>query len=54
MTERMVSMPLGVVIERREIDNPWQDHEWRPVAVIPGAAPTTEWKELARGEHSVR
>ncbi len=54
MTERMVSMPLGVVIERREIDNPWQDHEWRPVAVIPGAAPTTEWTELARGERAVR
>ena len=54
MTERMVSMPLGVVVERREIDNPWQDHEWRPVAVIPGAPPTDEWKDLARDERSVR
>lgn len=54
MTERMVSMPLGVVVERREIDNPWQDHEWRPVAVIPGAAPVEEWIELARDESAVR
>ena len=35
------SMPVGVVIERREIDNPWQSHSWRAVAVVPGA-PTIE------------
>ncbi len=32
------SMALGVVIERRDIDNPWQSHEWRLVDVVPGAA----------------
>ncbi len=30
-------MPLGIVIERRDIDHPWQSHDWRAVAVIPGA-----------------
>lgn len=44
------TMPVGVVLERRQIDNPWQDYAWRPVAVIPGAAPTDEWRILARGE----
>ena len=47
------SIPVGVVIERREIDNPWQDYTLAPVAVIPGApamATTDEWKELQRGE----
>ena len=43
MTERMVSMPVGVVVEWREVDHPWQDHEWVPVAVIPGAGAIEEW-----------
>ena len=33
------SLDIGIVVERREIDNRWQDHVWRPVAVIPGAPP---------------
>ena len=52
--ERMVSMPVGVVVERRDVDNPWQDHEWVPVAVIPGAGSVGEWQELARGDGWVR
>jgi len=32
------SMPLGIVLERRPVDNPWQDHEWRLIGVLPGAA----------------
>lgn len=52
--ERMVSIPLGVVVERREIDNPWQDHEWVPVEVIPGAGSVGAWRELERGDGWVR
>jgi len=44
------SMPVGVVLERREIDNPWQDYAWRPVGLIPGAPPIDEWRVLDRGE----
>jgi Protein of unknown function (DUF3305) len=47
-------MPLGVVVERRELDNRWQTHSWRPVAVIPGAPPIDAWRELARGDRFVR
>ena len=46
-------LALGVVLERRKLDNPWRDHSWRPVAVIPGAAPgdpAGEWKLLRSGE----
>jgi hypothetical protein len=53
-TERRISMPLGVVVERRELDNRWQRFAWQPVAVIPGAPPVDEWRELARGERFVR
>ena len=52
--ERSTRMLLGVVVERRELDNRWQRWAWKPVAVIPGAAPVTEWRELVRGEHFVR
>ena len=45
-----VSLPVGVVVARQDIDSPWQDHEWRPVAVFAGAPPVAEWKELRRGE----
>lgn len=40
-------MPIGVVLERREMDNPWQDHSWSAVAVMPGAPEVDEWRLLA-------
>jgi hypothetical protein len=52
--ERSISMPLGVVVERRELNNPWQRFAWQPVAVIPGAPPIDAWRELARGDRFVR
>jgi hypothetical protein len=52
--ERRLTMPLGVVIERREIDHRWQKYSWRPVAVIPGAPSVTQWRELIRGERFIR
>ena len=51
------SLALGIVLERRRIDNPWQDFEWRPVAVIPGASacdPEGEWRVLGEGEDWIR
>ncbi len=47
---RKQSMPLGVVLERRTIDNPWEDHAWRPVAVIPNAPPVESWRRLGEGD----
>ena len=46
----MESMALGVVVERRQIDNPWQDYQWSSVAVIPGAPPVEEWRQMQEGE----
>jgi len=45
-----ISMPLGIVVTRQDIDSPWQDHEWRPSEVLPGAPEVDSWKELSRGE----
>ena len=52
--QRMDVMRMGIVVEWRAVDHPWQDHEWVPVAVLPGAADTDEWRELARGDGWIR
>ncbi len=51
--ENYETLPLGIVVERRRIDNPWQDFEWRAVTVIPGAAaldPEGDWRVLGEGD----
>lgn len=48
------SMPLGIVIERRRVDHPWQAFDWRAVAVIPGAPKIDEWRIIAEGEGFTR
>jgi Protein of unknown function (DUF3305) len=47
------TLPLGVVLERRKTDHPWQDFTWRPVGVVPGAPacdPRGAWKLLRDGD----
>ncbi|MET4805196.1 DUF3305 domain-containing protein [Limibacillus sp. MBR-115] len=46
-------LPLGIVVEKRKVDNPWIDHAWKPVAVVAGAAeqdPRGHWKEMGHGD----
>ena len=45
---------LGVIVERRKIENPWADYSWLPVAVFTGAAPVSEWREISRDENVVQ
>ncbi|HEX9463529.1 MAG TPA: DUF3305 domain-containing protein [Alphaproteobacteria bacterium] len=40
---------VGVIVERRALDNPWIDHSWRPVQVLPGAPASAPWTKLAEG-----
>lgn len=49
-----VSMPVGVIVVREEIDNPWVDAIWRPIAILPGAAPVEGWRELKRADRWVQ
>lgn len=49
----LATLPVGIVVERREIDNRWEEYEWHPVAVIPGAPPLEhehEWRLLREGD----
>lgn len=47
------TLPVGIVVERRDSTHPWADQIWTPVAVIPGAPPVDPagpWKILQQGE----
>jgi hypothetical protein len=37
---------LAVIMQRRAIDNPWQDHLWEPAGVVPGVAGETGPRRL--------
>ncbi len=41
--EKTQTIDLGVVVEKRRIDHPWQEWSWLPVAVIPGAPKVEGW-----------
>lgn len=43
---KVISIPLGVTIAREAINNPWQDHIWRPVSVFLDAETVTTWRLL--------
>ncbi len=47
-------MNVGVVLERRRLNDPWRDHAWHAVEVVPGAPEETSWRELVRSEAGVR
>ncbi len=47
--QRVLSIPVGVVIAHEKIDHPWQEYLWRPVAVFLNAPEVAEWRELRRG-----
>jgi hypothetical protein len=41
--DRHEKMTVGVVVERRKLDNPWQDYGWQSVEIVPGAPQTAPW-----------
>lgn len=45
---------VGVVLEKRKLDNPWIDHAWRPVQILPGVPEAPPWTLLGRDEKTER
>ena len=43
----MVSIPVGVVVERHKANSTWSDFVWRPVAVLGGLPDANPWTQLA-------
>lgn len=42
----LVSIPVGVVVERRKAMSPWIDYVWRPIAVLDGMPEAAPWTPL--------
>lgn len=51
---REVTIPLGIVVEKRKSSHPWGDWIWAPVAVFMNAAEGVFWVELMRGDNYIR
>ncbi|MGA7309322.1 MAG: DUF3305 domain-containing protein, partial [Pseudolabrys sp.] len=48
----LVSIPVGVVVERSKSANQWTEFYWRPVGVLPGVPEAAPWTKLSEdGEH---
>jgi hypothetical protein len=44
-----ITIDVGVILAREVLDNPWEDHRWRPVGVILDAPPVPgDWREHGR------
>jgi hypothetical protein len=52
LTERMATLPVGVVIRKQPGVTRWAKWVWRAVAVLPGAGPA-DWLELRREGEAV-
>ena len=44
-------MTIGVVVERRALDNPWVDHVWVPSSILPDAPAVEPWTVLIDHGH---
>ncbi|MFZ0620577.1 MAG: DUF3305 domain-containing protein [Pseudolabrys sp.] len=52
MSAPLVSIPVGVVVERSKSANQWTEFYWRPVGVLPGVPEAAPWTKLSEdGEH---
>ena len=45
---------IGVIVERRVLDNPWIDHAWKPVAVLAGTPAAAPWTVLNETPQATR
>jgi hypothetical protein len=43
----LVSIPVGVVVERYKAQSPWIDFVWRPAAVLAGVPSASPWTLLS-------
>jgi hypothetical protein len=47
LNSSLARIPVGVIVERRKADSPWQDFLYRPVAVLAGAPIATPWTAIS-------
>ena len=48
ITSALVSIPVGVVVERHKATSPWLDFVWRPASILPGVPSAEPWTPLGQ------
>jgi hypothetical protein len=51
--QRVLTVPLGIVMAKESVDSPWEDHIWRAEGVFLNAPQVTAWRELYRNATNV-
>ncbi len=44
------TMSLGLLLEKRKIDHPWQEYAWHVYAVLPGARDDADWELVSQDD----
>ncbi len=44
------TMPLGLLLERKKIDHPWQEYAWHVFDLLPGARDDADWEVVSEEE----
>jgi hypothetical protein len=52
MTSALLTIPVGVAVERRKARSPWLSVLWRPVSVFAGAPSAAPWTIIDSGEEA--
>ena len=52
--EREVSIPLGIVVEKRKSAHKWANWNWKPVSVFMNADENAHWVEMLKGEEFIQ
>lgn len=52
--ERHEAMPVGIIVQKRRIDHPWQEWSWEPVGVLPWAEEGVRWRLLTEEPDRIR
>ncbi len=45
-----VTMIVGAILEKRDIESRWQDHTWRPIGLLPGVKENAPWRIIEAGD----
>jgi hypothetical protein len=54
LSNALVRIPVGVIVERRKAKSAWIDFVWRPVAVLAAIPETKPWTPLQENKDSVQ
>jgi hypothetical protein len=52
--ERHEAMPVGIIVQKRRINHPWQEWTWEPVGVLPWAEEGVRWRLLTEEPDRIR